>query len=219
MPRALVDREPAIDIRRCIRQARGSRAGPRAAHERRLWSDGNWDGKWLTFRAYMHEHELWSLRVRITVRGRQGTLQSVFDHDGLPTVQRAVLTGEPMRFGGCRWWAVCPACQRRCAALFVTDAKQLKCRICSRLAYQSTRKSDADRSRLGLERLAARLGEEYEWRAPIPERPRKMWRSTYRRIYERWLVLERRERQSRPHERSRITERGIVPRLPRRSFA
>lgn len=57
------------------------------------------------------------------------------------------LARTPCRFGGGRWWLVCPlavgggACGRRAGKLYLLG-RSLGCRHCHRLTYRSTRESD-----------------------------------------------------------------------------
>lgn len=58
------------------------------------------------------------------------------------------LEPSPCRFGGARWWFVCPlscggrACRRRVRTLY-PDGPYFGCRHCHRLSYRSTQRSDA----------------------------------------------------------------------------
>lgn len=54
------------------------------------------------------------------------------------TEQRIMLRPTPLRFGGVRWWFICPKCERRCAKLHLPAMGSLfLCRLCHDLSYDS----------------------------------------------------------------------------------
>jgi hypothetical protein len=63
----------------------------------------------------------------------------------------------PCRFGGTRPYFRCPACGRRCGALYATSTR-FQCRICADLQYRSTRASPGDRKIERAEKIRWRLG-------------------------------------------------------------
>jgi len=93
------------------------------------------------------------------------------------------LTPTPCNYGGARWWASCPNCNRRVAVLW--GAPWL-CRACHGLAYRSSQRSKGNRA---LDRgwdLRERFGPEDEDDCgelfDPPERPKGMHRRTYERL-------------------------------------
>ncbi len=76
-----------------------------------------------------------------------------------PLGQRVALEAVPCRFGGVRWWWVCPATGRRAAKLYLPSAGQ---RFLSRqaygLAYASQREDWIDRAHRRAARLHSLLG-------------------------------------------------------------
>lgn len=78
-------------------------------------------------------------------------------------------------FGGLRPWYVCPSCGRHCRVLY--HYGRFRCRRCYRVVYAVQSESALDRARRRIEKLEARLVEDYN-------RPRYMHRSTYARILE-----------------------------------
>ncbi len=56
------------------------------------------------------------------------------------------LTYTTPRFGGRRPWFTCPACERRCAALYFLHG-EFGCRTCQGLAYRSQRESRRNHKR------------------------------------------------------------------------
>ena len=82
-------------------------------------------------------------------------------------------------FGGARPWFLCPCCGRRVAILY--GGAMFACRHCRRLAYESQRESDNDRTIRRADAIRERLG----WQAGIlnPDgwKPRGMhWRTFWR---------------------------------------
>lgn len=138
---------------------------------------------------------------------RCGRFTSVTPMDGVTAISYVVAGKRlnatvPLRysqtmFGGRRSWFACPGCSRGCRILYIVP--QLRCRRCCRLLYQSQRvspfqsrlwRADAIRERIG-----ARLGQHFEEGEDFPPRPKRMRRTTYRRLeakYEeaqaRWLA-------------------------------
>jgi hypothetical protein len=94
-------------------------------------------------------------------------------------------------FGGARPWLHCPFCQRRVARLFKVMAGYF-CRTCiGNPIYESQRRSKKARAHLKAFRLRQRLGGSRPVLDPIPERPYRMKRATYRRLCSRIERLER----------------------------
>lgn len=124
---------------------------------------------------------------------------------GAGQLVRLPLEGLPQRGAarGARWWFACPVCWRRCAALFLAvDRRRWACRVCERLTYASSNRSDkrvsallarGTRSRplesmsvseLGVALEAARLQEERMRRALVRDlgerRARRDWPHLFR---------------------------------------
>ena len=102
-----------------------------------------------------------------------------------PQAQRVDITSTPCRFGGRRWWWLCPRTGRRCGKLYLPNGGTLflsRGRGAYPLAYASQNGSPMDRSHARQRRLYARLGGEYEYsEQPPPPRPKGMRRATYER--------------------------------------
>ncbi|HEV7266420.1 MAG TPA: hypothetical protein VGN83_16090 [Falsiroseomonas sp.] len=115
-----------------------------------------------------------------------------------PQHQTVRLDPTPCRFGGVRWWWICPATGRRCAKLYLPNGGL---RFLSRgpgaygLAYASQRADDMQRSHGRLARLHRRLGGKYRYfDEPPPARPKWMRRATYDRLCKAWEAqLDRHE--------------------------
>jgi len=56
--------------------------------------------------------------------------------DGRTKHETVRLTATKPRFGGWRWWYVCPGCGRRAGKLYATDDLPVLCRLCLGLAYE-----------------------------------------------------------------------------------
>lgn len=103
--------------------------------------------------------------------------------------------GVPARFGGLRWWVVCPTCRHRRTALFLVPALgswRFACRRCGGLAYPSQQESPEDRAYRRVVKLSRRMGVKVEAPAdsfdvPLrPRRPKGMRRATYRALVPKW---------------------------------
>jgi hypothetical protein len=101
-------------------------------------------------------------------------------------------------FGSARPWFHCPHCKRRLARLFKGMGGYF-CRACvGNPVYESQRRSRKARAYLQAYRLRQRLGGSRPVLDPLPERPYRMKRKTYRRICSQIETLER------PLVRSRV---------------
>ena len=100
-----------------------------------------------------------------------------------------VRTAQP--FGGERAWFACPGCSRRCAVLY--GSQRFLCRVCVALPYGSQREPAHERLLRRVQGLRARLGGELyaSLDLPFPPRPKRMRRTTYRRLRARAVRLER----------------------------
>ena|SRR6266480_886665 len=85
-------------------------------------------------------------------------------------------------FGGNRPWMHCPHCEKRVARLFKGLAGYF-CREClGAPVYESQLRNKMARAYLRAYRLRERLGGGRPVLDPMPERPYRMWRTTYDRI-------------------------------------
>jgi hypothetical protein len=105
--------------------------------------------------------------------------------------QGAELLGLPMRFGGVRWWLVCPRCHRFGAALYlptVTGSRRWGCRRCYGLRYLTQRLEPVTRFQVRMQRVAKRIcGKWWEhWFDFPPPKPKWMRYPTYSRHVEAW---------------------------------
>lgn len=113
-----------------------------------------------------------------------------FDHFSRDTgdqVQYVDLLWTPARFGGRRWWWICPRSGARVTKLYLPNGGiHFRSREAYRLGYQSTRETWRDRAQRRADRLYRKIG----WRhgGPIdfwPDKPKGMHWRTYNAICER----------------------------------
>src|SRR6185295_5966900 len=79
----------------------------------------------------------------------------------------------PARFGGVRWWFLCPGCNRRCTALYRSPGRVgFFCRICLNLTYQSCNESGQKVMGYTTRQLATAIKEKNWWRYPRWRRKR-----------------------------------------------
>lgn len=86
------------------------------------------------------------------------------------------LTATPCRFGGRRWWFVCPKTAERVGKLYLPNGGRLfLSRLAYGLGYRSQRIAPAERIHASLARLHGKLGAEYRGLTPgFPPRPKGM---------------------------------------------
>jgi hypothetical protein len=98
----------------------------------------------------------------------------------------------PCRFGGSRPYFTCPgvvngiACGRRVTKLH-GPGRYFLCRHCYRLAHASQSESEWDRAVRRANKISQRLGSDPDTAAPLPEKPKGMWRQTYQQLCEQAL--------------------------------
>lgn len=178
-----------LDVNRVTRTARVAARGPDKAGlpvlERRGWS-------WTTGgEPEPRAHAV----VTLTLHVHHGTARLQFDidqpsHRTGPRDQTVRLETTPCRFGGLRWWWVCPATGRRCATLYLPNGGDLflsRGRGAYPLAYASQNESPMARSHGRLWRLHRKLGDTYTYfEQPLPHRPKWMRWRTYNRLWSEW---------------------------------
>lgn len=115
---------------------------------------------------------------------RYAFLRFDIDHFSKPTGERTQtvrLVSRPCRFGGARWYFLCPSSGSRCAKLLLPNgALGFYSRAALRLAYDVTREGAMDRAHRRLGKLYRKLGQTYDgpdWQVPI--RPKFMRRQTF----------------------------------------
>ena len=142
--------------------------------------------------------ELW---LTLVARRDEATATLRFDVDhssrrtGLQT-QHVQIESTPCRFGGRRWWWVCPATGRRCAKLYLPNGGTRflsRGRGAYRLVYASQRLRAIDRSHNRLARVCRKMGGAYRYSTDLPPpRPKGMRTATYARLLEEWEAAQTR---------------------------
>jgi hypothetical protein len=129
------------------------------------------------YEAWMLDPDRSWIRLQYTRTGRR-------DGATLASDYQVQLTTTRPRFGGLRWWFICPLTGRRAAKLHLPGgAHRFACRQAYRLAYRSQRESGMDQTHARQARLYRKLGNEY--RACLefaPRRPKWMRHKTYARL-------------------------------------
>ncbi len=130
------------------------------------------------------------LTVALDPDGDWGTVRiqhAAFDHltAEVPAADYTVrLVARPCRYGGRRWFFLCPQTRRRCARLFLPNGgHRFLSRHAYRLGYQSQRGTALDLCHARMARLYRKLGADYD--GPLddePPRPKGMRRATYERL-------------------------------------
>jgi hypothetical protein len=96
------------------------------------------------------------------------------------------------RFGGRRYWWLCPQCGRRCATLY--GGPRFLCRVCHNLTYETAQsggdlRATIDRRMLAIRRrLGAHTGPGWPFN-PLPPKPRAMHWDTYDRLAREYASL------------------------------
>ena len=95
------------------------------------------------------------------------------------------------RFGGQRWWFICPRENRRVRKLYLPlGAHRFRSRHAYRLAYASQGEAFHDRARRRADKLRRRLGGD-PMDDHYPEKPRLMRRTTYARLLDKLIAADR----------------------------
>ena len=96
------------------------------------------------------------------------------------------------RFGGRRWWMVCPVRGNRIGKLYKPNGGDIFAgRKAWGIVYQSQRQAERDRVFERLYKVQAKLKCREGWEEPI-KRPKGMWRRTYERLEAEYWELNAR---------------------------
>jgi hypothetical protein len=126
---------------------------------------------------------------------------------------------KPCRLGGARPYFICPGvvagvpCQRSVLKLYLVGP-YFCCRHCHRLAFASQSYSELDRAKLKATKIAKRLDSTWKRWDGFPERPKGIWRRTYRRLESQASVAQSRVEEAwlvkaRPYFRRRGLSTGL----------
>lgn len=178
-----------VDVRRLARWA-GKHPGWKGTLR---WEPSGSEARYTLLRDF--EHGVGLLTVSWATEGRRVVRAPVH-----------LVTTRP-RYGGLRWWVLCPGCSRRCAVLAIAAGTHLACRVCLDLAYQSQRQKPHEREIERSKQLRRRHGGPASVLEPWFEKPPRMhWRT--------WenMCMEDRALRVRVLEgiRERLGRRGVV---------
>jgi hypothetical protein len=114
----------------------------------------------------------------------QASMRLYYAVNGTPKDYRITMHRTPCRFGGFRWWWVCPRTGHLAAKLYLPPgATMFASRRAYRMAYRSELGGPMDRSHLRQGRIYEKLGETYGfYEQSPPRRPKGMHRRTYERL-------------------------------------
>lgn len=172
-----------FDVRSLVRS--GGAWKPLREGDGGLHMSGTW--------AWGESGERGNLEYELVLVRDGGALVLRYTLRGEPRVDRMQLDTTPCQYGGVRWWACCPRCDRRCAVLW-GGVGSFACRICQGLAYTTSQLTKPRRFRMKVERLAGKLlvPSDDSTCEPIG-RPRGMRRRTYERLCDELDEAKRRE--------------------------
>jgi hypothetical protein len=104
------------------------------------------------------------LRLDLDPEAGTGTLALKYDVQHVSTATgpqhyTVPLVSTPCRFGGRRWWVICPATRRRAVNLYLPNGgRRFLSRAAYGMAYQSQREAPAGRGWRAIRKVDARLG-------------------------------------------------------------
>jgi hypothetical protein len=124
------------------------------------------------------------LRLDLDPEAGTGTLALKYDVQHVSTATgpqhyTVAVVSTPCRFGGRRWWAICPATGRRAVNLYLPNGgRRFLSRAAYRLAYQSQRETVTGRAWRTIRKLERRLGSAPGAPPDAMEKPKWMrWRT------------------------------------------
>ncbi|WP_144039908.1 hypothetical protein [Novosphingobium sp. TH158] len=124
--------------------------------------------------------------IRLSWRARGG------DGEWIDRKQTIRLTYTQPRFGGRRWWMVCPVRGNRIGKLYLPNGGDIFAgREAWGITYRSQRQAERDRVFERLYKVQAKLKCREGWEEPI-KRPKGMWRRTYERLEAEYWELDAR---------------------------
>jgi hypothetical protein len=121
----------------------------------------------------------------------QYTIHDYWTGDPHQIDDKIVLATTRPRFGGVRWWFMCPRLNRRVRKLYLPlGGRQFRSRRAYRLPYSSQRETVHDRAMRRARKLCIRLGGDPA-DDTYPEKPKRMRWSTYNRIMDELTRADR----------------------------
>jgi hypothetical protein len=137
-------------------------------------------GSW--FWRYEDETEphAWIRCTVLILDDNRGVLTLDYRLDGTPMHQAFALEGTPCRFGGRKWFAICPATGKRCSTLYSLDGRGFQSRHVCRPAYRCQNEGHLfDRAIRQRNKVLRKLG---TWDVDWQPKPKRMRWKTYGRL-------------------------------------
>lgn len=150
---------------------------------------------WNTLR-WTRSGEPWAeVELRLELRANDGTASLRYDIEHVtektgPQDYSVAMIATPCRFGGQRWWWICPVMNKRVANLYLPNGgDRFLSRSAYGLRYLSQRQAPTGRMHERSRKLCVKLGADYRglsWERP--PKPKGMHRKTYETICARLEV-------------------------------
>jgi hypothetical protein len=141
----------------------------------------------LDVRCEAHVGDAWNSFVRL-----QYVMVDYWTGEELAIDDKILLATSRPKFGGLRWWFVCPRLNRRVRKLYLPlGGRHFWSRRAYRLAYASQRGTAVDRAHRGQAKIKARLIGDHdpgEW--DLPPKPKWMRWRTYQRYLDKYAHYE-----------------------------
>jgi len=121
-------------------------------------------------------------------------ITSVGVHNGKDLKYEVQIVKQPWQFQGERWWLMCPSCDRKSSALYITrEGPVLMCWKCQKLKYLSPINNHDPYWKIDrrMRLIFLELGTE-EWtpQDPIPRRPKGMHQKRYAALCDEYYHLD-----------------------------
>lgn len=100
------------------------------------------------------------------------------------------LVNQPRHFGGHQSYLLCPHCKRKTCIVYLVQPKEIGCRKCLHLAYESQYYRHPAPKLLKANKLRVQLGGKAGLLNPLPDRPKGMHLDTYERVLREIIRLE-----------------------------
>ena len=129
--------------------------------------------------------------LRLEIGTTRGTARLCYDIEHVsggtgPQSYVVSMVTTPCRFGGRRWWWLCPRTGRKVAKLYLPNGGTRflsRGRSSYQLAYASQRENKIDRMHRRAQKIHRKLGgERTSAFEPFPAKPPRMWTTTYSRL-------------------------------------
>lgn len=174
----------ALRVTDLFQHTRGLKGGLAKAEESRgelkcVRSDG-------TIPAQMRLHLTQQIRAHRTLTLEYAVVRGDGEHGKESRNIPLSLTATRPRFGGWRWWFLCPGCRRRCGVVYWRTGAEASpaCRTCSQLRYISQLCDTGERLHRRARKLIIRAegDPDLALERHFPDRPARIHRTTHARL-------------------------------------